>query len=111
MTEYLAAMFGFSLAFTMGIELAVALLFGLRSRRELCLVLLVNALTNPPAVLCCLLFSFYLPDVPAFAVQCAAEAAAVAAEAYIYNGFSVRHPALLSVCANFAAWFFGIVFS
>ena len=48
---YFVKMFGISLGLTILIELAVAAPFGMRTRKKILLVLLVNVLTNPPAVL------------------------------------------------------------
>ena len=42
-----------SLALTLVLEELFALLWGLRGRRELTVVALVNILTNPPVVLLC----------------------------------------------------------
>ena len=42
-----------SLALTLVLEELFALLWGLRGRRELTVVALVNVLTNPPVVLLC----------------------------------------------------------
>ena len=45
-----------SLALTLMLELGFALILGVRGRRNLALVALVNVLTNPPVVLLCSLF-------------------------------------------------------
>ena len=42
-----------SLALTLMLELGFALILGVRGRRNLALVALVNVLTNPPVVLLC----------------------------------------------------------
>ncbi|MCM1184274.1 MAG: hypothetical protein NC337_12960 [Roseburia sp.] len=114
MAGYLIDLFGSSLALTVAIELAVAVLWGVRPLRGLVLVALVNLLTNPLVVLFWWLSGIYLPALPAIAVQLVLEAAATAAEAGIYCSFAgepqwrIRHPVLLSVTANLCAWLFGL---
>ena len=69
------------------------------------LVLLVNLLTNPAAVLICHLG---IPELPV-------ELAVMAVEAFVYTSFSkderwqITHPVILSVSANVIAWFAGIL--
>ena len=69
------------------------------------LVLLVNLLTNPAAVLICHLG---IPELPV-------ELAVMAVEAFVYTSFSkderwqITHPVILSVSANLIAWFAGIL--
>lgn len=137
MAVYLVEMFGVSLALTMGIELAVACYLlrggerggragGLgrvacfqlrrgkweRGRRWGVIVVLVNVLTNPPAVLFCWLGRIWLPaaEVP---VQLAAEALVVAVEAYVYRcfagkpGWGIERPYLLAAAANVCSWLGG----
>lgn len=115
MTAYLIRMFGNSLALTLVIELAIALLWGVRSARGLLLVALVNMLTNPLVVLLYWLSGLYLPMLPNLPVQLVLETAAIMAEAGIYCSFSkepqwrIRRPALLSFVANVCAWLVGFV--
>ena len=82
-----------SLLLTLLLELSFALLQGLRGRRELALVALVNCLTNPPAVL--LRCALRVPVLPL-------EAAAVLVEGLCYRAFSgqLRHPLRFSLAAN-----------
>lgn len=147
MGKYFLDMFGFSLALTMVVELAVAFLFrrcwagkspvesaaagkGTRLARKgrlpedvlfahpgrvLALVMLVNLLTNPLAVLLCWLGKVYLPFFLAWPVQLVVEAGAVAVEAYVYRSFSgksgwrIGHPMALAVTANVCSWLLGIL--
>ena len=51
MGVYLVEMFGISLTLTLAIELPAAAVCGMRTKKGLLLVGLVNVLTNPPAVL------------------------------------------------------------
>lgn len=91
-------------------------------KRGFLLVVLVNVLTNPPAVLLCWLARQYLPDaagmaagMPAFFLQVIVEAAVVAVEAYVYRSFAkepqwgIRRPVVLSVMANLCSWLGGII--
>lgn len=102
--RYLLEMFTVSLVLTWLIELTVAAVMGFRDRRSLLLVILVNLLTNPAAVLLCHLG---IPQLPV-------ELAVIAVEAWVYTSFSkddrwqISHPIILSVAANLIAWFAGI---
>ncbi len=88
----------------------------LGSKRHLALlVVLVNLLTNPLAVLLCWLGRMYLPPFLSLPVQLLAEAAVVAVEAWIYRSFMEKpgwqtgRPVLLSLTANVCSWTIGIV--
>ena len=103
--RYMLEMFSISLALTWLIELTVAAILRLRDRKSMLLVLLVNLLTNPAAVLICHLG---IPELPV-------ELTVMAVEAFIYTSFSkderwqITHPVILSVSANLIAWFAGIL--
>lgn len=113
MTAYLIRMFGISLALTLGIELAAAFFCGVRSRRGILLVALVNILTNPLVVMLYWLIRLYLPGFPRIPVQIGLEAAVIMSEALVYRGFSrderwqIRRPVLLSLTANLCSWLLG----
>ncbi len=113
---YLWEMFGGSLALTLGIELPIVYLLGMRRGRCIFLAALVNVLTNPPAVLLCWLGQAYLPNVPWLCVQAPVEIVAVWAEAFVYRSFAkshewdIPHPVLLSVAANLCSWLCGVIF-
>ena len=113
MTHWLLNMFGTALLFTLLIELAVAVLYNIRSRQKLLLVVLVNILTNPPAVLLHWLGSLYLPALPDLWLQLGLELLVILAEALIYHSFSTKkesqlqHPVLLSLTANTCSWLAG----
>lgn len=136
MGQYLAEMFGFSLLLTMAVELAMAFLFrrlwvggkavesamtGTRVAlfvhpgRVLALVMLVNLLTNPAAVLLCWLGKVYLPQVLEWPVQLAVEAGVIAVEAYVYrcfagkSGWRIGRPVAFAVTANLCSWLLGIL--
>lgn len=115
MVMYLIRMFGISLMLTIAIELAIAILFGMRMRKNMLLVVLVNVFTNPPAVLCNWLCRLYLPDYHRVAVQLAIEAVVITVEALIYSGFArderwrIRKPVLFSLTANGCSWLLGVL--
>ena len=94
-----------SLALTLALEEAFALLWGLRGRRELAVVALVNVLTNPPVVL------FHPAAVglwgwSAPAVTAALECAAVVVEWRYYRACSrqLRRPLLFAAPANLCSY-------
>lgn len=115
MVIYLICMFGISLALTLVTELAIAFLFGLRTRKNVLLVVLVNVLTNPPAVLCNWLCRLYLPYYNRVPVQLVIEAAVVIVEAFVYCCFArdeqrqIKRPVLLALTANGCSWLLGVV--
>lgn len=105
MGKYLLEMFAGSLLLTLILELPIAWCMGLRSRRLLLLVLLVNILTNPAAVL---IHWLGIPQVPIEAVVIAVEAAV-----YCYfshdNKWEIPHPVLLALVANSVSWVLGVL--
>lgn len=90
--------FAVSLGLTLLLELPVAYYWGLRSRHDLTVAVLVNVLTNPAVVL----LNGLLSATPWWAVQLPLEAAAIAVEGFCYRhcGENIRRPYLLSLCAN-----------
>lgn len=101
----LLKMFGISLVLTLVIELAVVRCFGLRTERQVLLVVLVNILTNPAAVL---LNWLGVPQIPI-------EIGVVLTEYYVYQSFSkssnwnISHPLALSIAANGISWGLGLL--
>ncbi|MCI9436383.1 MAG: hypothetical protein HFH85_04300 [Lachnospiraceae bacterium] len=77
------------------------------------LVVIVNLLTNPPAVLVCWLGGIFLPSIPQLLIQILAEIAVVAAEAWVYReyadyfGWKIKSPVRLSLVANGCSWMLG----
>lgn len=118
MEIYMIRMFAISLVLTVLVEIVVALLFGWRKRHMLLLVILVNLLTNPPAVLICWLGRIYLPPLFSAPIQLLVELLVILAEAFIYCRFakspgwqsdrplrSVR----LAILSNICSWLFGML--
>lgn len=101
----LLEMFGISLALTLVIEFAVGWCLGMRSGRQILLVVLVNILTNPAAVL---LHWLGIPQIPI-------EITVVLVEAVVYWLFSkdgswnIRNPVLMAVICNAVSWTGGIL--
>lgn len=102
--------FAASLLLTLLLEVPVAWAWGLRSRHDLTVAVLVNVLTNPAVVLLYLLISART-GWPWPAVQLPLEALAVAVEAVCYRacGENVRRPVLLSLCANGVSYGAGLL--
>ena len=92
-------------------------IFGQHCGKGVLLVVLVNVLTNPPAVLLCWLSGLYMSKIPAIAVQLVVETAVVLVEACIYRSFAQRpqwkidRPVRLAVIANVCSWLSGAIFT
>ena len=105
MAEYLLEMFGVSLGLTLLIEIPIGFAWGLRGWKYLALMVLVNVLTNPAAVMLCWLG---LPQLPI-------EIAVFLVEAGVYYWFSrddkwtIRCPVLLALAANGISWLSGLL--
>ena len=95
--------FALSLGLTLILELALALVWGLRGR-DLALCALVNVLTNPVVVLLHTLF-------PAGEVVLCLEAGAVLVEGAYYARYGARvpRPWLFSLCANLWSYSMGLL--
>lgn len=109
--------FAVSLSLTLVLEITAAFLFGFRSRRAILLVVLVNLLTNPAAVLLSLWGAFLFEKISFLVIQLAIECAVIFAEAMIYRAFSsdtrwdIPHPVVFSILANSFSWLSGILIS
>ena len=89
-----------SLGLTLLLELGFALLCGVKQKRELLVVFLVNVLTNPAVVL--LHYAARLWGWPVLPVTLALECAAVAVEWLCYRACSrtIPHPFRFALAAN-----------
>lgn len=94
------SVFVVSLGLTLLFEIPFAWAWGLRSRHNITVAVLVNVLTNPVVVLLKAL------SVPILLL----ELGAIAAEAFCYHacGEAVRRPVLLAVCANVFSYGMGL---
>ena len=105
MAKYILEMFGISLGLTLLIELPVGFAMGMRGKKHILLMILVNILTTPAAVLLCWLGVAQIP----------VEIAVFLVEAGIYywfskdEGFTIKHPILLALFANLISWTSGIL--
>ena len=105
MARYILEMFGISLGLTLLLELPIGFAMGMRRKKHILLMILINVLTNPAAVLLCWLG---VPQIPV-------EIAVFLVEAGIYYWFSkddkwqIKHPILLALLANLISWTSGIL--
>ena len=105
MSRYILEMFGISLGLTLLIELPIGFAMGMREKKHILLMILINVLTNPAAVLLCWLGVAQIP----------VEIAVFLVEAGIYywfskdEGFTIKHPILLALFANLISWTSGIL--
>lgn len=116
MGNYLLQMFGISLLLTLLIEGLVAFLWGIRGKKGLLLVMLVNIVTNPAAVLTYWLYRVYCADT-SIVVQIGIEIVVVMVEALIYRSFAkeesfrIKRPIALGIVANALSWGVGVLWS
>ena len=105
MARYILEMFGISLGLTILIELPIGFAMGMRRKKHILLMILINVLTNPAAVLLCWLG---VPQIPV-------EIGVFLVEAGVYYWFSrdeswnIKHPILLALLANLISWTSGIL--
>lgn len=105
MAKYILEMFGISLGLTLLIELPIGFAMGMRGKKHILLMILINVLTNPAAVLLCWLGVAQIP----------VEIAVFLVEAGIYywfskgENFTIKHPILLALLANLISWTSGIL--
>lgn len=101
---------GISLALTLVLEEGFALAWGLRGRRELGLVALVNCLTNPPVVL---LYhsAVWLTGWNPMAVAAVLESAAVLVEWRCYRAYSeqIKKPFVFALLINLFSYSVGCI--
>jgi len=111
---YLVKLFGVSLGLTLLLELGCAFYLGIRRKKEYLLVILVNILTNPPAVLLYWIYRNYFLGNSMF-IQILLEFIVVFAEAWIYYSFAreekwrIKRPILLAVVSNVMSWGTGLL--
>lgn len=104
MSANLLSALGISLALTLLFELAFSLLCGIRNLRDLLLIILVNAVTNPAVAL---IYNLY----PSTWIKIPLELAAISIEALYYIKYStnISHPILFSIGANCFSFILGTV--
>ena len=97
-----------ALLLTEAIEVPVAVLFGMRGK-DLLIVLLANVMTNP-LVNALLLLGVSVTDLPYVPMLAALEIAAVAAEWFVYRSLTdAKRPFLISLAANAASFGAGLL--
>lgn len=112
MVLYLVKMFGVSLGLTLVIEEVAALVWGIRKRKDLLLICLVNIMTNPAAVFLAWIWRMYMPPGAGKIVfYLLVEAAVVITEGRIYRAYlqGSRHPMKYSLAANGCSFFLGLL--
>ena len=106
--------FAFAPAATIIIELVLAIVaFGVRGRRAVAVVVLVQLVTNPLVELICLTLQWH-PSLPLTSVPwealLVAEVAATIVEALLYRMANVtRHPWLMSCVLNATSFIIGLL--
>ena len=105
MAKYILEMFGVSLGLTLLIELPIGFAMGMREKKHILLMSLINVLTKPAAVLLCWLG---VPQIPV-------EIGVFLVETGVFYWFSrgeswnIKHPVLLALVANLVSWGSGIL--
>ena len=100
-----------SLTLTLALELGAALLLGVRARKDLLLIFLVNVLTNPPLVLT-LDLVYLAQGMPPWYLIAALELSAVGVEALLFRRrllYARISPLLLSFLLNALSYFGGLL--
>lgn len=111
----IASMFVVSLMLTIIIECSVARVWGLKTKKEILLVLLVNVLTNPAAVFCIWICNGYLGSHYSFLYQCIIEFLVVVVEAKVYSDFAkeadwnIKKPLQFAIIVNLISWLSGVM--
>ncbi|MBQ9910341.1 MAG: hypothetical protein IJM50_02470 [Lachnospiraceae bacterium] len=105
--------FGISLGLTLAIEMALAFLLRIRTKKGLLIVLLANVLTNPAAVFLCMA-SGLVPGKGYYLFQLGVEALVVLTEGFVYGRFrdvlkAAVKPMLLSLILNACSYGTGLV--
>lgn len=109
------SMFAVSLILTIIIESVVARIWGLKTKKEMLLVLLVNILTNPAAVFCVWIGNSYLGSPFDFLFQCIIELGVVVVEGKVYSSFAreeawnIKKPLQFAFIVNMISWLSGVV--
>lgn len=110
MMDYLLR-FSISLGLTLAIEVPLSLLFGVRKKGLIC-VILVNVLTNPAVVFLLLLVRTFGTAELYYVWKIGLELAVIVTEFLIYRAFReelpVKKPLLMSVALNLCSYGIGL---
>lgn len=109
---FILKMMGISLAATIILELLFALFWGIRNKKDLLLLCLVNLLTNPVVVFIYYISKFY-SDLDLIVVVLVLEVLAVLLEGFYYKryGKMYRDPYYFSFFANVFSFAIGKIIS
>lgn len=110
MGSWLIASLAVSLVLTLLLEEGFALLSGIRHRKDLLLVCLVNIVTNPAVVLCYHIATSYTSWSPVL-ITAILEISAFLAEGLYYKAYAmcIDHPFRFSALANTFSFCIGLV--
>ena len=99
---------GMSLLLTLVLELGTGYLYGIREKKDIVLLTLVNILTNPLVVLSYYLVVHY-SNMNRIAIVIVLEVMAIITEGYYYRtyGKTFTHPMLFALCANIFSFSIG----
>lgn len=103
---------GISLCLTIVLEILFAVIVGIRGKRDLLLLILVNILTNPPTVFTYYLLAYYT-SWNRWVIQIPLEIIVILVEAYYYKSYGkeFRRPFLFSLLANLFSYGIGVILS
>lgn len=94
---------------TLILEMVAAILWGVRVKRNLLVVALVNCITNPGLNLLLLVGGIYFPYSVIRFLLLGMELLIVLSEGFLFRSFleNVKHPFLFSFCLNCVSFFLG----
>lgn len=112
MGSWLVASMGISLVMTILLEGSFALIVGIRDKRDLLLLCMVNILTNPAVVLIYHMTAYYTA-LNIVLVTVVLEGSAIAVEGSYYKAYArtIRHPCLFSAFVNLFSFTIGKLIS
>ncbi len=110
MTLYLIKTFSICLGLTILLELSFALFFGIRGKKNILLVILVQIVTNPCVVFLILWCMSHL-QWPQYAYELPIEAVVVIVEGLFYKKYmpDLKRPFSFSLAANYFSYSFGFI--
>lgn len=101
---------GISLILTIIFELLFFMTLGIRDKKTMLLVCLVNVITNPPVVLCFYLITSYTRLDESY-IKIILEFIAILTEEYYYKTYAanIKYPYLIAISANIVSFSIGML--